>query len=194
MFTTRIRKLSETTSSGWPSLMLTMKRAWQGGYWSSWTMSWSWKSFVVLLTSFDSWHLSRTFLHCWYLSLFHCWYALPYAAAVCTLSLRVCMYIPFYVTTVCTLSSTLYVLCTLFFTATVKFDTIHVYSLNETYILCSRMFITCCRKACPGEATRLSSISGPSSSSSCLLCGYGYMVGMGQGMTTDTPGYTHADA
>jgi len=24
--------------------------------------------------------------------------------------------------------------------------------------------------------------------------GYGYMVGMGQGMTTDTPGYTHADA
>jgi len=24
--------------------------------------------------------------------------------------------------------------------------------------------------------------------------GYGYMVGMGQGMTTDTPGYIHADA
>jgi len=94
----------------------------------------------------------------------------------CMYSFTAGTYVPFYVTTVCTLSSTLHVLCTLFFTATVKFDTVHVYGLKETYILCSRMFITCCRKACPGEAARLSSISGPSSSSSCLFCCLAYSL------------------
>ena len=51
------------------------------------------------------------------------------------------------------------------------FCTAHVSGLHTIYMLCNKMFITCCRKACPGDVARLSSISGPSpSSKSSLFC------------------------